>query len=348
MAAARSNLVLFGFDLAQLPTLLRQGWSEALQWPFFARLLPPEPVRVRLPDGERTVWPPGGDAKAIVANAVVLPEGLLLRRTLPMPSLAAAAQREAIELAISGASPFPLENTVWGWRSTPTETGCEVELAMAAREHVADYLARTVNEHYLGEIEVWAAGENGRPPVVIGGFGEARRLARSRRRYWRIGGLAVLALGLTLALAASPVLRQRWDMSDFDARYAEAGRQAREAMADRDALAQANVRLMAIAAYADAHPEPQKVLGRLSALLPDSVYLTRLELQGRSVTVAGLAENAAGIMEILSAQPDFDDIRAPAAITRDPTSKRESFTIEFRLKDTATPATPAETEAPER
>jgi len=274
-----------------------------------------------------------------------------LRRTLPMPSLAFNAQREAVELALAGASPFPPENTVWGWRSAPTEAGSEVELVMAAREHVEDYLTRTVKERYQNEIEVWAWGADGNPPVILNGFGEGLRLARTRRRYWRIGGLVALAACLVLALVASPVLRRHWDVSVFNARFAEAGQQAREAMADRDALTQANVRLEAIAAYANAHPDPQALLGRLSTLLPDSVYLTRFELQGRSVTVAGLADNAAGIMEILSSQPEFDDIHAPSAITRDGESGRESFTIEFRFKDIAksdasAPPTPNPAPAP--
>jgi len=177
--------------------------------------------------------------------------------------------------------------------------------------------------------------------VVIGGFGEERRLARARRRYLRIGGLVALALCLVLALVASPVLRKQWDVSNLDSRLAAATREAGDAVSDREALSQANTRLTAISAYADAHPDPQEVLGRLSALLPDTVYLTHFEVQGRSVTVSGLAENAAGIMEILSAQPGFDEIRAPSAITRDPATGREAFMIEFHFKDIATPEAPA-------
>lgn len=334
---ARGKLMLFGFDLARIPDFLRQGWSEALQWPFFVRLLPPEPVRVRHADGSKGVWPAGPDSGAYAANALVLPESLLLRRLLPMPSLAAPAQREAIGLALTGASPFPPEKTVWGWRARPTASGVEVELVMASREHVDDFLSRAVNRHYLSGVEIWAMNTAGDAPIVLQGYGEGRRMMRTRRRYWKLGALTALSAFLFLALLASPMLRKQWDVSELDARLDAAGREVAAAVADRDALAQAHARMSAMAAYASGHPDPQALLGRLSILLPDTVHLTRLELHGRSVAIAGLADNAAKIMEILTAQPGFHDVRAPAAITRDPASGQESFSVEFRFSDDAAP-----------
>ncbi|MDR2093435.1 MAG: PilN domain-containing protein [Azoarcus sp.] len=335
MAAARGSLVLFGFDLAQIPAFLHQGWSEALQWPFFARLLPPEPVRVRHADGSKGTWPADAAPGTCAANAIVLPENLLLRRVLPMPSLSAPARQEAIELALTGASPFPPEKTVWGWRARPTASGTEVELVMASREHVDDFLSHAVNRRYLPEIEAWAMSAAGDAPIILQGYGEARRMLRTRRRYGKIGALAALSVLLFLALLASPVLRKQWDVSDLDARLDAAGREVAPAVADRDALAQARARIDAMAAWADAHPDPRTLLGRLSILLPDTVHLTRLELHGRNVTLTGQADNAAQIMEILTAHPGFHDVRARAAITRDPASGRESFSAEFRFSDEA-------------
>jgi general secretion pathway protein L len=344
MEQARSNLILFGFDLAQIPAFLRQGWSEAQQWPFFARLLPPEPVRVRLPDGTKSVWPAGAGAHGYVANALVLPEGLLLRRTLHMPALSATAQQEAIELAVNGASPFPPDKTVWGWRALATDSGVEVELVMASREHVADYLAKTVKERYQANVEVWAASTSAdTPPVVLQGYDEARRRKRALRRYGQIAALAALALVLLLALAASPVARMQQDVSRLNTVVAAISNETAPALEDRDALTQANANLQAVATYAYSHPDPQELLGRLSSLLPDSVYLTRFELHGRTVNIAGQAANAAEVMEILGAQPSFHEVRAPSAITRDPASGSETFAIEFRFSDLSD--TPAKAQA---
>lgn len=334
------NLVLFGFDLTRIPAFFRQGWSEAMQWPLFMRLLPPEPVRVKRPDGGKAIWPTGANPRAHVANAIILPEELLLRRTLRLPFLASAAQREAIELAFGGASPFPPENTVRGWRAVPRETDVEVELVMASRAHVDANLLRTVNERHLGDVEVWAASATGDAPIILHGYGEGPRQARARRRHLRIAALAALALVLFLALAASPVLRMRQDVIDLGVRLDAVSREAAPTVADREALIDANTRLQAVSAYARTHPDPQEMFGRLAALLPDSVFLTRLEIRGRTVIIAGLAENAAQIMDLLGAQPGFHDVRAPSAITRDASSGRESFSVEFRFDDPSPPAAP--------
>lgn len=334
------NLVLFGFDLTRIPTFFRQGWSEAMAWPLFMRLLPPEPVRVKRPDGGKAIWPTGASPRAHVANAVVLPEEFLLRRTLRLPFLAPAAQREAIELALGGASPFPPENTARGWRAAPRETDVEVELVMASRAHVDAYLLRTVNEQHLADVEVWAASATGDAPIVLRGYGEGPRQARARRRHLRIAALAALALILMLALAASPVLRMRQDVFDLGARLDAVTHETAPAVADREALVNANARLQAVSIYAQAHPDPQEMLGRLAALLPDSAFLTRLEIRGRTVIIAGLAENAARLMDLLSAQPGFHDVRALTAITRDASSGRESFSVEFHFNDAPPPTAP--------
>ena len=56
MALELRNTSLFGLDLGNLWGNFRSGWAQALRWPIFAWLSPPEPVRELLPDGsERAV-----------------------------------------------------------------------------------------------------------------------------------------------------------------------------------------------------------------------------------------------------------------------------------------------------
>jgi general secretion pathway protein L len=336
MAQARGNLYLFGFDLARLPAFLRQGWSVALRWPFFARLLPPEPVRVLGPTaGGDTMWPPAADRRAAIATAIVLPEDILLRRRLRLPFLPAAARKDALELALAGASPFPAGQTVWGWRAAPDATGETVELVLASKNHVNAHLEGVLGTEglSLADVEAWAvAGDEGEP-VVLQGYGEERRLARARRRLGWSAASFFLVLVLLLALAASPVVRMRQDVFDLNGRLDAVSREVAPVLADRDALAKANLQLQAGAVYAAARPDPVEVLGRLSTMLPDSAYLTRFDLRGHVVLLNGLAENAAGLMETLGEEPGFRDVKAPAAITRDPASGRETFSIEFRFDD---------------
>jgi general secretion pathway protein L len=352
MAQPHSNLSLFGLDLAQLPDFLRQGWAVALRWPFFARWLPPEPVRLRAPDGDKahdTVWPHEAGHRAAATTAFILPEDILLRRILRLPFLPAAARLEAIELALAGATPFPLAETVWGWRAAPAANGETIELVLASRAHVAAFLGRVhgiEGKNDTGSIEVWAAPGASGEPVIVQGYGEGRRRTRTRRRHAQVAALFLAALLLLLALAASPVARMRQDVFDLNARIDAITREVAPVAAEREALAQANLQLQAVAAYLSARPEPVEVLGQLSALLPDSAYLTHFDLNGRTVSLNGQADNAAELMETLGGQPGFSDVRAPTAITRNAASGQESFSIRFHLDETPPPGSPPLSPAP--
>lgn len=331
MTTERNPYDLFGLDLRKLAGLWRQGWREALEWPFFARLLPAEPVRLCLPDGGERLWPAAAGSTAARAHALLLPDEMVLQQHLHLPPLSAAELRQALQLAVQAATPFGLEATAWGYRAEAAGGQLRVELAMAAKAHVADYLAAACDGDAHGEgaeLEIWAGGP---PFVVLEGYAETRRHARTRWRHRQTLALIGTAALLAVALAASPALQARRQAQEAQARLDALTQAVAPIVATRDAFGKTNLQLQAVAAYASARPDPVALLGRLSQLLPDSAHLTRLELRGDTVTLGGLADNAAGLMETLGAQPDFHDLRSPSAIARDRASGRETFAIEFKL-----------------
>lgn len=350
MAQPRNRFDLFGLDLRQLWEHWRQGCAEARLWPLFRRLLPAEPVRLLHPDGSESDWPArAGTARATPRTlAVLLPEAQVLRQRLQLPLLPAAQQAAALELAVRAASPFPPEATAWGCQVQAHGSGLQADIAIASRSHIATWLAQlfedapgeggSAAEHPRRKrlpgqgVEVWA---DGAPFIPLTGYDEALRHARERRAHLHTAALSGLALILLLALAASPALHRQQQATEAEARLAALGREAAAAMSARDALGKTNLQLQTVAAYLAARPDPVQVLARLTVLLPDPVHLTRLEIRGHTVIIAGLADNAAGLMDTLGGRPDFHDVRAPSAITRDRATGRESFVIEFKLAEDA-------------
>lgn len=330
MTADRNPYDLFGLDLRRLAGLWRLGWREALDRPFFTRLLPAEAVRLRLPEGGERIWPAAGAAGR--ACALLLPEEKVLQQSLLLPPLSSAELRQAVLLAVQATTPFGVDATAWGYRTEVAGGQLRVELAMAAKAHVAECIAaaRAGDAQGAGaELEVWAGGP---PPfVVLQGYAEAHRYARTRRRHHQTLALIGAAVFLAGALAASPALQAQRQAQEAQARLDALTQAVAPIVATRDAFGRANLQLQAVTAYAAARPDPVALLGRLSQLLPDSAHLTRLELRGDTVVLGGLADNAAGLMETLGAQPDFHDLRSPSAIARDRATGRESFAIEFRL-----------------
>ena len=72
-------------------------------------------------------------------------------------------------------------------------------------------------------------------------------------------------------------------------------------------------------------------LHTLSDVTPDSVYLTRLGLEGDRLTISGMAMNAAEYQTKLASSGFVSDLSAPSAFTRDQKTGRERFTLTMRL-----------------
>ena len=65
------------------------------------------------------------------------------------------------------------------------------------------------------------------------------------------------------------------------------------------------------------------------------MYLTRLSLKEKRLTISGLAENAANYQNALAEAAVFSELEAPSAFTRDARVGAERFTLTMQLSDGA-------------
>ncbi len=338
MALDRSNFNLFGLDLYRLYEQGRQGFADIARWPLFQRLLPAEPVQVHEPGGGVSAMLPNGQAvgrdplatgrETGVLSAVLLPADDVLTASLRLPASAAPDEcGQAVALAVQAASPFPAEDTAWGYRAESESGSTVVHYVIAARSHIARYLA----EHDFPDgAEVWAWADGA--PVVLPGHGEHLRQRLRRRQVLQAGALAALVLALLVVLAAVPVLQRRQQAFDAQNEYhALAGRTAPTAAA-REALGNANLRLAALREHVSALPDPSWLLARLTELLPDSVHLTQIDIKGDEVVIRGTADNGGALIELLGTDPGIREVRSVSAIVRNQVSGRETFVIQFHYR----------------
>lgn len=77
-------------------------------------------------------------------------------------------------------------------------------------------------------------------------------------------------------------------------------------------------------------PSPLIVIEVLSRLLPDTVWLTELSLQGRELVIGGYAPDAAQLVPLLEASPHFADVRfrAPSVKAKIPTADGGQHEVE--------------------
>jgi general secretion pathway protein L len=74
------------------------------------------------------------------------------------------------------------------------------------------------------------------------------------------------------------------------------------------------------------------VVEALSRLLPDSVWLTDLRIEGDILDITGLAKSGAAIPALLVGSPHFADVSLSAPVTLDPREDKERFSLRLRLK----------------
>lgn len=332
MTLDRSSLRLFGIDLATVPGYLREGWAEALRWPVFSWLTPAEPVRVLAADGTESVRP-GVSSRRIAAPARVrfaaieLAEDTVLRRSLALPRLNADEVGQAVELDVRSASPFAEDDVAWGYTVVRGER-LRVDIALTSRRLIARQVEAARPRLGGVEPEVWIGGE---PPLVVPGYGEAARIARSRRMRLALFGLLVAAGLLLAALAVTPTLQLRARALEAIGKSEALAAAVKPQAQMRDELARVGEQARLLAKASEKRQDIVALIDQITRQLPDDAVVNRLEITGNTVKILGQADNAAQLLQTLGSSPAFREVRAPAGITRAPAGSKEGFSIEFRV-----------------
>jgi general secretion pathway protein L len=74
-----------------------------------------------------------------------------------------------------------------------------------------------------------------------------------------------------------------------------------------------------------------EVLEELSKILPDSVWLSDLRIEGDTVEIAGLAKSGAALPSLFQRSPLFADATLTAPLTLDPREDKERFGLRVRI-----------------
>ena len=356
MTSLKNEARLFGLDLAPLGRDLLTAWSGMLEWPVIRWLWPRPTICVWLPSGQkaRCQGPQAAleldEKKAARAKfqALVLPEDLLLRRSLTLPALAVSELESAIDLQLQALSPFSEQERVWAYEAQASEDGTSVRVQTVLTSHklIADYLSQTYPEANPDQFEVWVPQWGSELFTLVHGFAEVRRQNRSIAWRWASALLMVLALGWVAALLVTPTVKLYLHSKQADLAIKALQEKAMPVLAEREAFAKANDKLSSLNGMFGNSLAPLKVLQLVTDALNDDASLLSLQVQGNKVNITGQAQNASLLMKQLDATPGFREVRAPAPSTKPLGASRESFTIEFTIDPQQLPSPAAEAESP--
>ena len=269
-----------------------------------------------------------------VFSAVALPSDGVLLKTLSLPLSAEQDLETAMMLEIGLSSPFAEEETRAAWRVIDRRDGVVVvTLAITARSVIDAALVTSKADNAPNGAhppEVWAFSESGVPIPYVGFGGNARKRAYQRAiGHWAsMLGAAWLAVMMALSVMAGATA---WRAGDLDATFQQVRRDAAQAATQRERLAEGRARLSTIESAVSERPNYQYWLNHISASAPDTVYLDILNFDGRQVTVSGYSDNAAVYLRLLTEQPEYTDVTALSAFSRDPNNGLERFSIQWAV-----------------
>ena len=327
---------LFGYDLRRIPLYFRSGWRDFL-WGNESPVLGAidEVVEVRQETGEALYYRAGSavvvsaDVEAVLSQAVLLPDRLVLVKTLRVPEAAEADLESVVRLEVNASSPFPASDTCYGWAiGKRWEKDLDVQLVITSRSAVMTFIAALMDSHDATACEVWGRAEGSM--VLLSGFGEAGRQQRNQRRLIRMAATLAYCLALVVALFAWGAGAKYLELQKVQAIQVQAEQQASEAVKLRAGLASAKANMATINELLAEYPDPHSELNTLAAILGDDTWIAAAEIKGMQIKIEGESEDAAAVMQLLLDDPAYARVVAPVAI-RKVRSGMEYFVLNITL-----------------
>ena len=338
MLESSQNWELFGYDMRNVGRHWVDAWRDLL-W------ANDSPVRRHLDDavivrGEvgQICYQAGmpSDVQESDYAAIVLPEDLVLTKTLDLPRAVEVDLAAVLALEVNAASPFSADDIGYGWNIVArSEAQITVVLAMLSKSATMAYLGRQHDIHDAQQQEVWA--KVGAEMLVVKGFGEARRKSSYRKRLLRVATMIVLAGLLLLAMVGAAATFKAWELQSVQKMAASTERESSDAARLRASLGVSNALIAGVNRVVLAYPNPHIELSRLTHLLKDEEFVNNFSMQGLEIELVGRAVNAASVMQRLTDESDYAEVSAPRAITRVKNSQTEQFYLSIRRREGVVP-----------
>jgi general secretion pathway protein L len=157
-----------------------------------------------------------------------------------------------------------------------------------------------------------------------------RRSARPRRL------LEALTIGLLIAATTLRVAQQTRIDASYDAEIAELRHVAGDAAVQENTIRTALAPIDFLRERMRA-PSAQAVLDTLARLLPDSVWITELHIQGDTVELVGFARDAASLIRIIESSKTFGNPKFQAPVTAGDIPERQRFALSLTGRSPGAP-----------
>lgn len=277
--------------------------------------------------------PPQGDrGRTQAAVAIRLPRHAVLQRQVVLPGAAKGELARILGYEVERIAPLTAENSAYDYRlvSTNRKTGeLTIELVITEKKYVDGCLAAArhagLDPRYLGP-----ALPDGTFPSPFNLLPDHphRQSSRSRSVAW--AGLVGCALVCGIAAIVATLSMLDAQISILNHKISQTQPLAEEASALREEVAERDKQATLLAQYR-AIPSPLETLAEVTTRLPDDTWLSNLRMKHDDIQLRGYSADASRLVGILSAAPQFSDVRFTSPVTRERGSQLEQFDIDLRV-----------------
>lgn len=272
-----------------------------------------------------------------VTMGVALPHDQIFLRRLILPMETAGSISEVIAQDLVAKTPFRLADIFHDHESRRVDGKIAVWQWVVRREFVtAAAQSIGVDLADLAFVESESDNADGAPsPMLNLRQDRNKRSSVLRTTYY---GLALFVLLLAAVTWGHRYWRQQQTLDTLNAELTAARGQAQQVRATLDKLDQRHAAIIYLRMQKREVPGVLHVWEELSAILPDSSWLTELRLSeiaqkpGYLVVMTGFSTAAADLVALVDKSPLFADATLTAPIALDPTEQRERFTLQAKLQ----------------
>ncbi len=255
---------------------------------------------------------------------VHVPERLTLSRLLELPGAAMENLRQVLDFEMDRQTPFRAEDVFYSFQVIErgsADKRVRVELRLVPRVRVMEALG-PFKEWDLKAVDVASAE---------GGGGLCIRLSSRDFRQDGAGvgkGLPLIVNSVLLvALVAIPFRQQYNALDTLGEKLSEVQRRAEVTQSLKQRLEQSIAEARFLVEQKNSTPAVVTVLNELSVLLPDTTWLTRMEIAGGEVNIHGTSQAASALIGLLEISPRFENAHFSSPVTQNPSGNRERFQL---------------------
>lgn len=142
----------------------------------------------------------------------------------------------------------------------------------------------------------------------------------------------VLIILLLIFAAIGMVQRQESVLVALSTEIAYMKRDAMSITKKNERISERSDQITSVLLEKSQRPSILQVWREITVLLPDSVWLTDLQFNGKKVLVTGFATSAASLVEVLNESPLFKETKLVSQVRYDEQKKKEQFRLEIVLQ----------------